>query len=730
MGERYDGPGEASNEASVDGDVSGMLVQIGSVRGDLHLAPAVRPRVQLPHRTPSLPRRATAFQPRAAAAELDRILDDNGTAVLTSSAQATTGLMSGLGGVGKTQLALDYAERAWAAGAVDLLVWVTTASRDAVVTEYAALAAGLTGFADLDAEQGAERFLTWLATAEVRWLIVLDDLQHPRDLERLWPPANPHGRVLVTTRRADAALRGPHRQLINLEVFTPAEAHAYLHDTLAEHQRRSGAIEALAETLGYLPLALAQATTYMLDRDLSCTEYLSRWHDRRNQLAALFPEPDCLPDGQHATIATTWSLSIDHANRLQPAGLAKPLLEIASVLDPNGIPAAALTSAAVTTLLGNDVDRRVTAEHARDGLACLRRLNLVSQAAHPPIPTVRVHTLVQRTTRDALTVDRHATIVRTVADALSEIWPDVERDAELGQILRTNATALLENGSPSLWEPHAHEIVFRIGGSLGNAGQVKAAYDYFRRLHVLAHDNLGPDHPDTLSARNYLARSQGEAGDETGAADAFEQLLTDHLRVLGPNHPHTLAVRNNLAYRQGTAGDVAGAAEAFEQLLADACRVLGPDHPHTLGVQNNLARFRGRAGHTAATVDAYEKVLADHLRVLGPDDPETLTVRHNLACYWGQGGDPTRAANALELLLFDRLRVLGPDHPDTLVTRTMLARWRAAEGDPAGSADTLERLLADIIRVLGTDHPLTSETRDLIAQLRAEAQYEPPSDPA
>lgn len=206
MGSDDTDPARATNVAS--SEVAGSLVQLGAVRGNVYIGQSALTALTLPYRTASMPQRAAGFQPRVVIDELERVLAYGETAVLTSGALVGTGVVTGLGGVGKTQVALDYAERAWANGRLDLLVWVSASSREAIVSSYHRLIAGLTGFADPDSENGARRLLEWLTTATSRWLIVLDDLQHPQDLAQLWPPATPTGRVVVTTRRRDAALPG------------------------------------------------------------------------------------------------------------------------------------------------------------------------------------------------------------------------------------------------------------------------------------------------------------------------------------------------------------------------------------------------------------------------------------------------------------------------------------------------------------------------------------------
>jgi len=296
--------------------------------------------VSWPCRVGVVPRQAECFQHREAADALDEAVAEGGTAVFCQ-------VLAGTGGVGKTQLAARYARAAWQAGSVDLLAWVTAGSRDAVLAAYAQVGVEVAGADPGDPEQAAGRFLTWLDTTERRWLVVLDDLADPADVRGLWPPASARGRVLVTTRRRDAMLTGEGRRLVGVGLFTPDEAASYLTAKLAAHHRVDGPeqVAGLAEDLGYLPLALAQAAAYLTDLGLDCASYRGRLADRRRTLPELVPDESGLPDDHRTTVAATWSLSIERADRLRPAGLARPMLELASMLDPNGIPAAVLTSA-------------------------------------------------------------------------------------------------------------------------------------------------------------------------------------------------------------------------------------------------------------------------------------------------------------------------------------------------------------------------------------------------
>ena len=487
----------------------------------------LRAPVSWPYRVGVVPGQAESFQRRGVAAALDEAVADGGSAVLCQ-------VLAGTGGVGKTQLAAAYARAAWRAGTVDLLAWVTAGSRDAVVAAYAQAGVEVVGADPGDPLQAAARFLTWLETTDRWWLVVLDDLADPADLRGLWPPASAHGRVLVTTRRHDAVLSGAGRRMVDVGLFTAGEAIAYLTANLAAHDQtdQPDQIAGLAADLGYLPLALAQAAAYLNDRDLDCARYRGRLADRRRTLPDLVPDDSGLPDDHRTALAATWSLSIEQADRLRPAGLARPMLELASMLDPNGIPQAVLTSPPARAYLTRyrtgsagtgsgasgtgdrspDAEGQVDAGDAADALRCLSRLSLAELDPAAAHRAVRVHNLIQRAARESLAEGRRGPLARAAADALLAAWPDIERDTALAQALRSSTATLARCAPDELWQPAAHPIIFRTGDSLGEAGLAADAIVYFRSAVDLAARLLGPDHPDTLRARYALGYWRGGVG--------------------------------------------------------------------------------------------------------------------------------------------------------------------------------------------------------------------------
>jgi TIR domain/NB-ARC domain len=722
----------------IDGTVIGPAVQAHTIEGGVHVqtgnatatggsnnivntgylaylaaAQAPRPPAAWPHQVGVIPPRAQCFQDRAQAGRL-------------RSAVLSQVVLAGMGGVGKTQLAADYAHAAWAAGELDVLVWITASTRDAVVSRYAQAGVELCQADPGDSERAMQSFLGWLEPKPdpkpCRWLVVLDDVADQGDLHGLWPPGSPYGRTLVTTRRRDAALGGDSRCLVEVGLFTPEQAAKYLTEALAAHGRSEppNEITALAADMGHLPLALAQAAAYLVDAGLSAANYRQKLLARATKLSRMLPEPGSLPDDHPATVAAAWAVSLERADQMAPARLARPMLQLAAMLDPNGIPQIVLTSPhALTHLAKASKQEAVRETEAVGALRVLHRLSLVDHILTTAHQAVRVHQLIQWAVRDDLPPDRHGRTARTAADALLAAWPEVERDSALAAALRVNTDMLVRNAEEALWTDGVHPVLFRFGRSLGGSGQVTAAAAYFQDLADTATRRLGRSHRDTLASRHSRARWQGAAGDAAGAADEFTTLLADLQDCYNPDHPAILAARGSLANWRGVAGDAAVAADEFTALLADLRHYYHPDHPDTLATRHGHAWWQGMAGQPAKAAKEFAELLKDMQHCYGPDHPETLATRHAYAWWQGVAGHPAAAAEALQDLLVATRGVLGDDHPATLTTRGNYAHWQGVAGHPAVAVAALQDLLDDTMRILGNNHPASLAVQDMLRDWQA-----------
>jgi len=744
--------------ADVIGNNSGIMVSaVGDVT--VNQPPRLPPLTWPQDPVGEVPRQASAFQPRTGLrAQIEAARTHGRGVVLTQ-------VLSGGGGVGKSQLAAFYAREAIRRG-TDLVVWVDAAAPGAVTAAYAQAAArvqarGVTGQA-ADVEADARKFLEWTAGTKRSWLVVLDDVTDPDQLTSWWPSGNTgSGWVLATTRRgrADADLTGSGRELVDVGVYSPVESAAYLSDRLT----RSGMAHlldeqagSLAAELGHLPLALSHATAYMINQQIGCATYLELYNDGQRLLDQLMTgDPDGhgrQPDGHSRRITVTLLLALDAADTCKPVGLARPAITLAAVLDPAGHPEALWANDAVTSYLtsnrtplpgpGQNAARLeirfrrrreipgpmptenavpVTPAQARAAVLLLSRYGLATYDANSTPRAIRVHALIARAARETAPAGQLARAAIPAADALVGVWPERDTDHGLSQALRDCTDSLRRHSGQILWAPDAHPVIFRCGYSVGNVGLARQADDYWEKVVAISTQNLGPRHPTTLRARLQRAAWHGTAVGAQDTVRVLEELLEDCRRWLEPNHPVTLETRVELARWRGEAGDSKAAVQALEELIAEQSRTLGPDDRQTLHTRHELAYWLGYDGKTAQSMQMFEELVPDAQRVLGPDDPEVLQIRADLAYRQGEAGDPVTARQTFEELVPASVRVHGARHLTTLNYRGNLARWRGDAGDAPGAAQAFEQLLADSVEILGPDHQHVLNTRSDLAHYKGKA---------
>ncbi|WP_152514209.1 tetratricopeptide repeat protein [Nocardiopsis valliformis] len=772
-GRRPDHPGPASGPSS-PGD-------------DFHTS---RNPVNWPIRVGLIPEPAAHQRQRALSGALDEALNAFGH-------PAAHQVLSGESGVGKTQLAAHHA-RFLRAHPVpnqrpEVLLWADAATREGVVFAYAQAARQLFARVPGDPELAAGQFLAWLhdpVDAEGRrWLVVWDDLTDPAEVEDLWPPAGrERGRMIVTTRHPGhrsghdrapdresgrdpgrESTRDPARELsraldlnarrlVTVQEFSPAEADGYLRASFLEAgiEYTDDELRSLATALGHLPLALAQATAYVADLQLSPAAYLELFHRRSAALADSFPRW-----ATRSPVAVTWELAVERADAHHPEGVARPLMGLIALLDSAATPEQVLVSRPIRNYLGRRTfPARTLARHeVRLALASLERLALVSRDT--PL-VIGAHHLTQRAALEHTRTRPTREAVRSIADGLVHVWPDTAQDSALGRRLRSNTAVLRERTDGRvrvwswLWEEGIHPVLFRAGRGLDSSRQMEWAVTYWEVLaeavaHALDPDHTGrphhprhPQHPHGFGrferpgqpeapvgpGPDHLAYWSGATADLAQAQRSFEDLYERQLRVLGPDHLDTLRTRHGLAYLRSRAGDTTGAIVRYRNLLADLERVVGPDRVETLSTRGNLAVCRAESGDLTAAVLSSQELLEDQREHLGPDHPNTLNTLHNLAHWRGVAGDSEGAVTELRELVTIQEEVLGPDHPSTLTSRHNLAYWQARAHDTTGAAHALEALVEDRRRVQGPEHPDTLASLRQLERLRRECRARSQSDPS
>jgi tetratricopeptide (TPR) repeat protein len=658
----------------------------------------------------------------------------------------------GTGGTGKTQLAVGFAHAMWAARAVDLLVWVPAGHRGAIVAGYAQAAADarpLTGdeAGQDNADSAAYRFLDWLSGTQRRWTVVLDGVRSPGDLDGLWPQG-PGGQVIVTSRlgEPDLPVPGPADAVSACAVggFSRRESLGYLNARLtAFPDQRIAAID-LAEDVGGLPIALAQAAAVVAATGATCRDYRDRYARRITALAGTLVD-DC-----PQPLLATWSIAVEQAHALAPAGLSWPALVFASALDADGIPEAVLTSPAACgyiagTAAGGHQDSVPAPGQAEPGApagpagpagyreppvrpdgapgpglvraayANLERLGLVSVDTACAERTVWLHTAMRAAVRAYLAPGNVEYLVEAAADALAEAWPepgDPAGSPQLSQALRDSAAALRSFAGDLLWAPGAHPVLLRAGESLGEPpAQPQAAIGYWQAMTDASTRLLGPGHEHSALARERLADACAAAGRLAEAVAVFQATLADREATLGQQHPDTVSARLNAARALHAAGQDMAAIELQEQALTARELIYGPGHSETLAVRLELAGAYEAAGRLPDSIRLYERGLSDAERELGPAHRDTLTARAGLAAARLASGQAGAAVSGYERALTEAGQAADPDDPAIADLRAGLAAAYQAAGRFKEAMVAYQRVLADRERLLGPGHSDTLAAR-------------------
>jgi tetratricopeptide (TPR) repeat protein len=693
-----------------------------------------------------VPPLADAYHSRAESGpDLASSLRPGETVVLVHGAE-TELAPAAQGGTGKTQLAVEFAHAMWNTRAVEVLVWVTAASRESVITGFAQAANTVAASQpDEGAEMAAARFVSWMDRTRQPWALIIDDLAELSDLQDLWP-AGASGRVLVTTRLPatafegavfegpafegpafeDPAFKGRDLRIIPVAGLNRREAMDYVASRLTDYpDQRIEALD-LGEDLDGLPLGLAQATAVMSARRQGCREYRTLLAERRPHMPAV--------DGVSAAVMATWSIAAECAHELPPAGLAWPTLVLAAIMDHHGVPGAVLTSPAACGYIAGRPSTAAGADQnmVRAAINNLAQAGLVTIDPASPVRTVQMHASVQAAVRAYLPPADLEQVVLAAADALLETWPEGDggahvqagqarleqaglEQAQLEQALRDCASTLRAADDGMLWKPEAHPLLFRAGLSLEHSRLSDAAITYWKSMVATSTRLLGPAHANAVAARDRLAAAYESAGKSADAIAVFQAALADRERNQGPEDAETIAARSHLAHAYQSAGRPGDAIALYERTVADSGRLLGPAHPVTLDAQASLAGTYQATGRPREAIAAYELLLADAERQLGAGHPTTLSARSSLGAAYAANRQAKEAIGQFQRALTDQERMHGRDHPDTIAARASLASAFRAAGKAKDAIAQYERVLADRERLEGADHTDTIAARANLA---------------
>jgi tetratricopeptide (TPR) repeat protein len=718
--------------------------EVGGAAGGRARFPGLGPRVSnLPPRNRHFSGRRGLLQRLHADLQADAA-----TAVLP------VGAVHGLGGVGKTQLALEFAHRF--GSDYDVIWWVPAEQPTAAAAELAKLAGKL----DIPVAVDQSETLTALfdqLRGRGRWLLIYDNAEQPDQLAGLLPPGG-GGHVLVTSRWP---AWGSRASSLRLNVLSRAESVAFLRRrTSAKDEAK---LVALADLLGDLPLALEEAAAYLEETGDDLSEYLELVRDRGRELFGLDNrDPDQAgqdlggdPQRDQRRVASVWSVSLDRVHSHAPA--AEALLGLAAFLAPEiprGLPTEQpqVLPPGLAAVVGDRLAYNRT-------LAAIGRYSLAAVTAD----TIGLHRLVQAVIQARLGEAGEREWAETAVALLRECfpddsvetrtWPDCARllphllaatghaerlwvaQEAAGWLLGRAAAYLQQRGqyrqalplaergvalTEAALGPDDVEVGWRrdiLGRVLLALGNVAGARNQVERALQIGEAALGPDHPDVGTWRCDLGVVLHELGDLTGARDQFERALQISEAALGPDHPDIGTRRNNLGLLLYDLRDLTGARDESERALQIGRATLGSDHPEVGNRRGNLGRVLHALGDLSGARNQFEQALQISEAALGPDHPDVGWRRGTLGLVLLDLGDLSAARDQLERALQITEAALGPDHWDVGIRWANLGLALRELGDLSGARDRFERALQIMVAALGPDQLHVGNLRGVLGDV-------------
>jgi tetratricopeptide (TPR) repeat protein len=644
-----------------------------------------------------------------------------------SAAVVAAATVQGMGGVGKTQLALKYClSYPDYAG-----IWWFSAENPGMLEQDCITFCAKQAIPLAKGEPAAPVMCNWLCEPgrSGRWLLVFDNAEDEKLLRPYLPQGTPH-HVIITSRRPGWGKLGK----LALDVWQVDDALPFLRDRLQGVLDTDDAqLVALTALLGGLPLALEQACAYINNNQVTLADY----HQRLSaQDSALDATPALLAQEAsefcNRSVLATLSLAFE---KLSPA--AQALLGICGWLAAEPIPEYLFTEnsddiwaalpAPLQAVLPDQFAWRETVAELRSYALCqtevLRMTDHVGNGASE-VFCLSLHRLTQAAVRAsphgqnagalALGVVRAAFPGGANSPEYPPAWPRCRSLLPHVQRLQTLYQPGWQPADRLAWLLTELALYLKSGPA-----QYPQAKELVRQTLQMRQTALGEEHPETLTAMNNLAVTLWQMGDLPGARDMQEAVLTIRRRVLGEEHPDTLISMGNLAETLRQMGDLPGARAMHEAALTAHRRVQGEEHPDTLISMGNLALTLWQMGDLPGARAMQEVVLTTRRRVLGEEHPATLISMGNLAATLRQMGDLPGARAMQQAVLTTSRRVLGEEHPDTLRSMHNLAVTCYDLGRLQDAQTLMQQAYQGFCRVLGPEHPHTLRSQQWLAKIIA-----------
>lgn len=606
----------------------------------------------------------------------------------------------GMGGIGKTQTALEYVYSSRDSGLYNRIYWLSAKDQGSLMSGYQSIAWNVSLATNAaDSSQAARAVLAWLRQ-EDEWLIVLDNLDDITIANGLLPETGPRKHLLITTRNPNTdgipaeglevsllSLDDAQRLLIRLSKVTPSDSEQPL-------------VSTIANDLGRLPLALDQDGSYIRYIARNYTTFHDQYQKNHREILSWVPKEN---RPYSHSVATTWSLSFSALNHVFQ--MSAKLLRLLSFLNPDGISTRFLTEGAAA--LHHDLAQLVrTPIEFQKAITELERFSLVK--VRPADNMVTIHRLAQTMVRDEMSKSDLFDHAEVIIDLCFFLCPSLRTpftDEMLGHCRFYQGQIM----APiqliySLWPM----MTGRYGKAQQKGGFQRVSgkrvdqwmNKYFRKK--TDHEIQWVDkYFWTCSLFDSFLDHIGDYGDQETLAQRVLELA---LQTFPKDNDHTLVAMENLAGAYRRSGRREDAMELYEEVLREFTKAHGEYDSHIITIMNRLAYEYHGAERFNEAIKLQERALKCSIEIWGEDGELTVDCRRRLHC---GSGNPKEGMEILEPLLISAREKFGEDHDVTVTCMTEMARVYAQEGMMEKALEMQEKGLQMTRLQFGNDHPMT-----------------------
>ena len=604
--------------------------------------------------------------------------------------------LHGLGGVGKSQLAVEYAYRH--AEDYDIIWWIPAEHpvqiQSALVElgERLDLGVGREVNVAVGVVLDALRGSAGGHTISPNWLLVFDNAEDPEAVMTFLPTGGP-GRILVTSRNSQwHHLARP----LEVDVFEREESIELLRRREPDLTDRDA--DALADALGDLPLAIEQAAAWRAETGMPAAEYIELLMEKQGEILSLqrpldYPKP----------VAAAWNLSLENLQANNPTALQ--ILQLCAFVAPEPIPRTMFSNARSVSVT-RDLDYAL-----RDRLRLNQSIRDINRYALARIDhrtnSIQMHRLVQavligQMTEEQQQVMRHGAHLLLAAN--DPRVPDDPTEWDKYSQLYPHITA---SNAIQCDDQDVRELLYNTAKFLYFWGEFQTSRNLCQQIYDHLVETVGANHLHTLRVGRWLGFMLWVAGDFQKAAEFNDRLLATHVAVLGDSHEDTIDAYASVAGDRRARGDFTGALELSRTIYEQCVRLFGDSEPLTLNAAHNLGVSLRLSGLFAEALELDERTWRQKAETYGTDHPLSLLTQVGLALDLRELGDWQEARRIHEEIVAKYRQAHGDLHTNTLRAIRIQAGMRHKAGDYDGATQAADEAFAGLSRRFGPDHPET-----------------------